>query len=128
MKPDGIHRIDRLITWIKAHRKDLCSENGEVSPGRINEIEGLTSGQNYWSEILRKSPSKSFGATKARSVESALGMPYLHLEGSGWPFEEIDFERWERLTDRQKGRVGKAVKDEIEAIEFELKQVNHGRN
>ena len=36
-----------------------------------------------------------------------------------WPFETVDQASWERLTERQKGRLEKAINDEIEAIQAE---------
>jgi len=37
-----------------------------------------------------------------------------------WPFEDVKRERWDRLTERQKGRVESAMLAEIDAIERNL--------
>ena len=36
-----------------------------------------------------------------------------------WPFEELSYARWEKLTERQKGRVEKAAMMEIQEIDTE---------
>jgi hypothetical protein len=59
----------------------------------------------------------SFGASIARDLEQALGMPKFHLDGGGWPFENVTFERWQQLTERQKGLVESAMLSKIEEIE-----------
>lgn len=41
-----------------------------------------------------------------------------------WPFEDVDVARWERLTERQKGRVEAAMNAELARIESEQKQAN----
>ena len=124
MDESAIKRVDRLVQWIKAHRKDLCTESGEVSSSELARVEGLSSNPSYWSEVLRKVSARAFAASSARKTETALGMPHLLLEGSGWPFEEVDFERWERLSERQKGLVERAVNDELDRIEDQQRRAN----
>ncbi len=109
-------RVRRLVGWIKRNRRDLLSSQGEPSPGSLALATDKT--VSYWSDVLRLT-QKSFGDRAARSVEDALGIPHLYLEGAGWPFEEVAQDRFELLTPRQKGRVEKAMIDEIAKIESE---------
>lgn len=126
MDESAIKRVDRLEAWIKAHRADLCNSQGKISPSAMARVDTLNANASYWSDIFRRAETKSFAASVARDVEAALEIPHLHLEGSGWPFDGVDFERWERLTERQKGRVEKSVLDELDRIEMEQKQANGG--
>lgn len=107
-------RVERLERWIRKHRKDLLAEDGEaVSSVKLSAV---TSKQpSYWSDVLRG--RKSFGDKAAREVETALSMPQLHLEGATWPFDEVDQDRFERLSQRQKGRVEQALIEILEKIE-----------
>lgn len=64
---------------------------------------------------------------RAESVAKLIGMTVAELvsdDPQAWPFEEVEFARWERLTERQKGRIEKAINDELDAIEAEKKQSN----
>lgn len=124
MDESACNRVDRLERWIKLHRKDLCSTSGKLSPTLLAKVEGLNSNPAYWSDVLRKAKTRSFAASSARETEAALDMPYLYLEGAGWPFEDVDFERWDRLTERQKGHVEKAINAELDRIEAEKLQAN----
>jgi hypothetical protein len=108
-------RVNRLIAWIRRFKRDLCDANGKIAPTFIANATGKHTA--YWSDVLRG--TKSFGSAAAREVEEALGIPHLHLEGALWPFEEIDQDRFERLTDRQKGRVEQKLIETIAAIEAE---------
>lgn len=107
-------RIDRLEAWIRENRKDLCSESGKVMPSRLSAI---GKSQSYWSDIFRRAPERSFAAKAGREVETLLKIPHLFLEGVAWPFENVDFERWEALTERQKGVVEHAINAALDAIE-----------
>lgn len=127
MDESAIKRVDRLEQWVKAHRRDLCGPSGKVSPSAMAKVEGLSSNASYWSDVFRRAKDRKFAASSARDTEHALGMPHLLLEGSGWPFEEVDFERWDRLTERQKGLIEKAVNDELDRIEAQQQQANDGR-
>jgi len=118
MSSDSIGRVDRLISWIKRHRKDLVGEDGHVSAEKLAEATGKKPA--YWSDVLRiRTSKKSFGDKAARAVEAKLDIYPLHLEGAGWPFEDVDQDRFERLTARQKGRVEQALIDALDKIEAE---------
>ena len=124
MDAPTLKRIDLLEQWIRTHRKDLIGTTGKISSSAMAKVDGLNSNASYWSDVFRRATTRSFAASSARDVEAALGMPHLLLEGSGWPFEGVDFERWDRLSERQKGRIEKAVNDELDRIEAEHKQAN----
>ncbi len=109
-------RVRRLVGWIKRNRRDLLSNQGDPAPSALATATGRA--HSYWSDVLRLAHT-SFGDRAARTVEDALGIPHLYLEGAGWPFEEVAQERFELLTPRQKGRVEKAMLDEIARIESE---------
>ena len=47
---------------------------------------------------------------------------------SAWEFETVDVNRWIALSERQKGRVEKAINDELDAIERESLQRNGTNN
>ena len=106
------------MRWIKSRRKDLLATDGEVSPSLLAGETGKK--PSYWSDVLRhERSSKSFGDKTARQAEEALQMPTLYLEGIGWPFDGVAQDRFDRLTERQKGRVEQAMLDAIAAIELE---------
>lgn len=111
-------RVGRLITWIKAHHKEALDQDGQPSATWLAARTGKK--VSYWSDVLRIGTSgKSFGASSARATEDALKMSPLYLEGSGWPFESVDQDRFDKLSERQKGRVEQALSDIIAAIESE---------
>lgn len=114
MRDEALSRVTRLTSWIKKYRKDLLSEDGGVSPGKL----ALATQKkiSYWSDVLR-SDGKAFGEKAARDVEDKLSMPPNYLDGTGWPFENVDFSRWERLSERQKGAVEDAINDKLAEIE-----------
>jgi transcriptional regulator with XRE-family HTH domain len=62
-----------------------------------------------------EAPDPVSGLTPGCSFQPARGVQSMQ---EAWPFE-LDFHRWERLTERQKGRVEKALIDEISRIEAE---------
>jgi hypothetical protein len=114
----GAARVDRLVAWIKAHRREHLNSLGEPTPEWLSAQTGKKPA--YWSDVLRiRSSGKSFGAKAARETETLLGIPQLYLEGAGWPFQAVDQERFERLNERQKGRVEQVLMDIIAAIEAE---------
>jgi len=116
MDDDGVARVDRLVAWCKAHHREHLDESGKPIVEWLVAQTGKKA--SYWSDVLRiRSSGKSFGARAAREVEAKLKMPDLYLEGAGWPFQTIDQERFDRLTERQKGRVEQAVEDVIAAME-----------
>lgn len=118
MPPEATARVQRLVRWIKSRRKDLLATDGEVSPSLL--ATATQKRPSYWSDVLRhERSSKSFGDKTARQTEEALEMPSLYLEGIGWPFDGVAQDRFERLTERQKGRVEQAMLDAIGAIESE---------
>lgn len=78
MNSEGIVRVERLVTWIKKHRKDLLAPDGDVSPTQLAAATGKK--VTYWSDVLRMR-KESFGASSARVTEDALEMPRLHLDG-----------------------------------------------
>lgn len=118
MPPEAAARVQRLVRWIKSRRKDLLATDGEVSPSML--ATATEKKPSYWSDVLRhERSSKSFGDKTARQTEDALRMPALYLEGIGWPFDGVAQDRFERLTERQKGRVEQAMLDAIAAIEAE---------
>lgn len=108
-------RLQRLVRWLKTHRREAIKEDGKVSPSWM--ANHTTGNVGYWSDVLRE--KKSFAAEKARDTEDSFEMPPLYLEGAGWPFETIDQERFDRLSERQKGRVEQAVADALALIESE---------
>lgn len=116
MKDDAKARIDLLTSWIKKNRKDLCKEGAPDASLLANETGKKAS---YWYDLLRKQEGRSFAASAARSVEDAIGIPYLYLEGAGWPFEEVEQARYEALSDVQKGRIQQAINDALDKIEAE---------
>lgn len=59
--------------------------------------------------------AKLIGMTVAELMSDDA--PKAHKAPTEWPFEGIDYERWSRLTERQKGRIEKAIIDELNAIE-----------
>jgi len=112
-------RIERLVKWVKLHRKDLCDADGEPSSTKLAAESHRR--PSYWSDVLRlRKPS--FGARAARDAEDAFGIPPLHLDGAGWPFEEVDQARFDRLSQRQKGRIEQALMDALDRIEAETSQ------
>lgn len=78
MNSEGIARVERLVTWIKKHRKDLLALDGDISPTQLAAATGKK--VTYWSDVLRLS-KESFGASSARLTEDALDMPRLHIDG-----------------------------------------------
>ena len=78
MNSEGIARVERLVTWIKKHRKDLLALDGDISPTQLAAATGKK--VTYWSDVLRLS-KESFGASSARLTEDALDMPRLHFDG-----------------------------------------------
>lgn len=71
---------------------------------------------SYWSDVLRYKKA-SFAAAKAREVEALLTMRPFFLDGAGWPFESVDEAAFDRLTERQKGRVEQALIAAMREIE-----------
>ena len=125
MKEEDKQRIERLIAWIRAHRKDLLGDDGAISPSAFSKAVAAGDGKGgpaYWSERLRCVAGKSFAAQAARDVEIALQIPAYQLEGLGWQFEEIDFRRFDKLSPSQKGRVQEVMLQKIAAIELENSQ------
>jgi hypothetical protein len=116
MQQDAKDRIDLLVSWVKTNRPDLCKD-GSPDAALLASETGKKS--SYWYDLLRKQEGRSFAAKSARAIEDALRIPYLYLEGSGWPFEEVDQERYEALTDIQKGRVQQALNEMLDKIEAE---------
>jgi len=41
-----------------------------------------------------------------------------------WPFEDVDIERWNRLSERQKGVIEKAMNDALDQLEMGQHQAN----
>lgn len=124
MNAEAHARITRLKRWIKANRAtELCDDAGEPSAPLIAKKypDGLKA--NQWSDILAERKD-SFGAKAARKVEQILGIPDLHLEGGGWPFETVSFEVWSKLSERHKGQVEQAMIDRIKEIEASRSVVN----
>lgn len=106
-------RVTRLKAWIKKHRNKLLGPDGDVAPSKVaSETEKKTS---YWSDVLRG--EKPFAASAARMAEAKLGIPHLHLEGAGWPFQDVDIERWEKLSERQKAVVEHLFNETLDKIE-----------
>lgn len=117
MDADAKSRVERLRAWIKQNRKDMLGPDGGVSATRLAVASGKSVA--YWSDVLRET-KKSFAESSAREIEQSLGMPRLHLEGgSSWPFEDVDQERFSKLSAVQRGRVEAAVIEAIEKIEAE---------
>lgn len=107
-------RVQRLEKWIRRNKKSLLAEDGEsVSSTKL--ASATDKSPSYWSDVLRR--RKSFGDKVARDTETALGMPPLFLEGVAWPFDDVDQERFERLTARQKGRIEQVLIEALEQIE-----------
>lgn len=123
MGTDSTARVERLVSWIRRHRHDLMNEAGEIEPRKLVTEVGNTS--SYWSDVLRIPASKkSFGAKAARTAEEKLGMPPLYLEGveNDWPFEEVERDRYDRLTPVQRGMVQAAMLQAIREIEAQQAQ------
>jgi hypothetical protein len=100
--------------------KDYCKRQGwGGSPGERWQVGAIASkcGKPVTKISNLLTGSGSFGASIARELEIAFSLPKFHFDGGGWPFEEVDFSRWEALTERQKGRVESVMRKEIEAIE-----------
>jgi len=114
MREEASTRVRRLAAWIKRHRKDLLMEDGEVSPGKL--ALATQKQVSYWSDVLRGG-AKPFGEKAARDAEDKLNMPSNYLDGTGWPFENMDFARWDRLSERQKGAIEEAINDKLAEIE-----------
>lgn len=90
MDQESSDRIDRLVKWCKANRVCL-GEDGEVDSVKLSAAlvpKGVAGIYSYWQGMLTKKKDRSFGAKKAREVETALGITPLYLEGGdvGWPF------------------------------------------
>lgn len=125
MNDDDSLRVARLLAWIKRHKSEsLCTSDGRVSPSALAVATGKK--PSYWSDVLRAGSGKSFGEKSARDTESKLEMPPMYLDGTGWPFESVDQDRWERLSERQKGRVEDAMLKAIEMIESENRDRANG--
>lgn len=56
----------------------------------------------------------------AEAVQAARG----EVPGMVWPFQMVAFERWERLGERGKGAVERAMLEEMERIEATQRQAN----
>lgn len=119
MASDSTSRVARLIDWIRRNRRGLLNEAGEVEPRQL--VKELGNTPSYWSDVLRipEGSGKSFGAKAARVAEEKLGMPPLYLEGveGDWPFEEVERDRYDRLTPVQRGMVQAAMLQAIRDIE-----------
>lgn len=114
---------ESLIEWRKRRLEAFAKKaGGNKSAGqKLGYKDGAFVGQMIKGErpITEKTIAK---------IHSLSGFENWFLEVSGWPFEEVDFARWHRLTERQKGRVEKAVNNELDLIEAERTQANgtHG--
>jgi len=116
MKPEAKKRIDRLISWVKNHRKDLLTD-GEPDARKFPGVLGAS--EPYWYGVLGKQASRSFGAAAARKTESTLGMEPFYLEGmpvADWPFELVNADEFYALTPKQQGAVEKAMRDAIDSL------------
>lgn len=116
MDDEGRARVQRLISWVQRHKKPLCDDKNFPSAAKLASQTGKKA--SYWSDVLREK-KPSFAAASARATEAKLGMPRLHLEGVGWPFEDVDQTRFDSLSARQKGRVEQALIDILDVIESE---------
>lgn len=106
--------------------------NGQGAAISLNAARGFVQGLNEAGipiELADFSPRLAAEAEK----NSALVSPVLKRVStdeprtgdkpskSNWPFSEIEFERWARLSFVQQGMVQKAMLDEIEKIEARVK-------
>ncbi len=125
MSKENHARVQRLITWLKRHKRDWLDDAGEVMPAALaKNLWGTTS---YWSDVIRiETSGKSFGSKTARRAEEALGMPPFMLDGleksSDWPFKLVSEERFTALTEHQRGAVEYAMIMAIKQIEDEAQR------
>jgi len=91
---------------------------------KLNEALGLGARDSTLSQILNASEGsktkkpKVMGSPMARRLEEACKKPrgWMDNDPDAWPFEGIAQEEFERLTERQKGEIEKAIKDEMKAL------------
>lgn len=93
----------------------------------MNEALDLAARDSTLSQIANQSQGtktkkpKTMGSLLARRIEVAFKKPvgWMDTDPDAWPFETVDQERFERLSERQKGRVEQAVADALALIESE---------
>lgn len=88
--------------------REILSGKKQVRDAIIQRVHGTAGMEEWFMPALNK-------LTSHRPEE------FLPSYGSGssWPFEDVERERFERLTERQKGRVERAMLLELDAIEAE---------
>lgn len=120
LREQAKRRVELLVGYLKRFRKHLLDDKGEPSPAALAKQTGKA--VTYWSDVLRipNGAERSFAAAAARMAEAKLDMPSLYLEGGGWPFEDVDQARYERLNEKRKGRVQQAVIATLDQIEREM--------
>jgi hypothetical protein len=79
-------------------------QQAEISKGRVTQL---------------LDPGEAFGELTARRLASKLGLreDYFTASEDEWPFQTITRERFEGLTERQKGMVEQAMKNALRDVE-----------
>jgi len=125
----------KTLTQVLADRlKELTSTSGMsdtalakkagVSPNTVSNYKRLAD------ELTIKGQPRSAELGKVERIAEALGVSPLQLlmpsdgieklptqAGNAWPHHEVEFKRWTRLTERQKGIVEAAMNAAIDKIE-----------
>lgn len=138
------NRRRQLRAWIDAHFKGVQAGLLSDIKKRARGVKKEEMSQSELTGLLR---DKSFGEKRARRLEKQADMPERYLEqlaasditehfdlalndpvsqagaaaspSDQWPFQrDIDWRRFDRLDDHDKGRVAQAVVNAIKEIEF----------
>ena len=124
------------LTQILADRLNelvVASGLSNLALGRKAGVAANTIGnyRNAAGEFTSTGKPRSARLAEVERIADALGVPPLYLltvgnhagvaarttKENGWPFQDVRFERWARLTERQKGVVEDAMNAALDRIE-----------
>jgi hypothetical protein len=101
-------RRRRFSEWfagppLRGDRAKLMQQ-AEISKGRVTQL---------------LDPGEAFGELTARRLARKLGLreDYFTASEDEWPFQTIPRERFEGLTERQKGMIEQAMKNALRDVE-----------
>lgn len=114
---------DRAQELLKAIRDEQCKGNAAELARRIDKDKTYVNRLFY---PIGKKARKGIGPEIMKACTKAFGLPPGYWEGldglgSGWPFPEIDRERFDRLDDWQRIEIQGLVRNAIKDFEAENK-------
>lgn len=122
MRQCGVDALLQRIKKMVSERPDGANRETAWLAEKLRTSAQTISG---WRE--RGVPPSRYTAIAAAlgcTVDELLGKPPAKPTPV-WPFEAVSYERWDRLTERQKGRLEAAILRELEAIEREAPSGKH---